>query len=138
MSDFTVQYAMGFDAAEKEELIRLLPSKWHDRINDAYGCLAVNPGVHLAPLTHSWMSPGIPAFADKLPDPSHVGRRVRVNDGGNWDGWSGTISEQYIDADDCAGSYGKLRYAIKEVAHNGYHWSICAAQVEFIDSEPIS
>lgn len=63
--------------------------------------------------TSTWMSPGIPAWAEKLPDPLHVGRRVEVVKGG-WScvGKRGTVRTHYVSADDCSCHYGKACYSL--------------------------
>lgn len=129
ISTVTAHFAMGFSSDEKEELLAILPPKYADRVRSATG--------FFVPRRDIFISPGIPPWADSLPDPSHVHRSIRVKGepGGypnSWGGWTGVITQQYIDADDCSGTYGRLKYAIKgdDPAHPS--WSIAATSVDFL------
>ena len=75
-----------------------------------------------------WTSPVHPNPA-KLPNPSHVGRRVRTADGR-----VGTIRHEWVDQNDCSGSWGTLRYDFGDdhgTMNNSY--SIDAASCTFLD-----
>lgn len=73
--------------------------------------------------TYTWRSPGIPHWAEKLPEPLHVGRRVKVVKGG-WqcEGKTGTVTDHFIHGDDCSGHYGKACYTVQldEDGDGGY------------------
>lgn len=51
---------------------------------------------------------GLYLNADKLPNPTHVGRRARSHD------QEGVITHHYIDLDDCSGTYTQAVYRIDE------------------------
>ena len=67
------------------------------------------------------ISLGIPSWAKPLPNPLHIGKRVKIIDGGWKVGEEGVVETHYISADDC-GPWGEHRYGLIE--DNGNRWSI--------------
>lgn len=122
---------MGFSYEEKAELLALVASspKWVERVNGAFGHLInITTPVNVGPLR--WSSPGAPSWAVPLPSPLHTGKRVRFqwHVGRKEVYYEGYITDHYIDADDCSGSYGEHKYAIKPDASSGLTGCSCCVK----------
>lgn len=60
------------------------------------------------------VSPGLPPWADKLPEPTHVGQNVEVNSNQpSWLGRKGIVEKHFINGDDC-GDWGKAYYLVRD------------------------
>ncbi len=122
--NLTAHFAMGFSSDEKEELLSILPPKYAERVRTAHGFL-------VGPLPTSFaLNPRHPN-PEQLPNPSNVGRRVRTADGR-----VGVIRAEWVNGDDCSGSWGTLRYSFDGQQNNSM--SVEASSCVFLDSDPSS
>jgi protease I len=64
------------------------------------------------PLRRYDMNPRHPN-PEKMPNPSNVGRRIRTDDGRE-----GVIRNEWVDGDDCSGSFGYLKYSFDGSMNN--------------------
>ena len=81
---------------------------------------------------YAFTSPGIPAYAKPLPDPLHIGKRVRYqwHENGKEVYYTGTITSHYIDSDDCSGTYGEHKYGIKSDMCSPHKGESCSCAVK--------
>ncbi len=99
-------YTVGFSYDEIQQLKKLVAGDKNlfERINGAYG-MWVNDELPV------FMSPPPPAYSKPLPDPSHVGKKIKVVKG-QYAGRTGTVTAQWYNGDDCSGGYGRNYYAL--------------------------
>ena len=61
-----------------------------------------------------FVSPGLPSWADKLPETLDIGKKMRVcKTGHTWVNREGEVIQHYINWDDC-GDWGKAYYLLKD------------------------
>ena len=81
-----------------------------------------------------FVSPGIPSWTEPLPNPNHVGKKVKVIKG-KYAGKTGIVIEHWINGDDCSGGYGLHLYQLD--THNygcqNNSYGINVKDCEFID-----
>lgn len=85
---------------------------------------------------YKFISPGIPPWAEKLPEPTHVGRKARYKrpaTSAQFEPYNRPceIVRHYINDDDCSGWYGEQSYTLK--ADNGQICPYPAKDCELID-----
>lgn len=85
------------------------------------------------------VSPGIPPWAEKLPDKLDIGRRIRVKESHPWKGKTGTIKQDFISNDDC-GPWGRRIYYVENDIKNTSAYitndfSIFPCDVDFLDEK---
>ena len=78
-----------------------------------------------------WKSPGLPDWADKLPEKLDIGKHVKVVKGHSWIGKSGIVKTHFINGDDC-GDWGKAYYNFI-ADDNKEQYSVRTENCEFID-----
>lgn len=87
-------------------------------------------------INQPFISPGVPAWAESMPNPTHVGKKVKVIKGSR-SGEIGIVIDHWINGDDCSGGYGNQLYQLKgDLEKYGYKnnsFAINVKNCEFID-----